>query len=316
MMVERMLSPRSVGTPALIAIIILAPLFLRSPYQYELAILICINAILAISLNLLMGYAGQISLAHAGFFGLGAYSSTILTAAHGWNGAFALAATTLCISIAAFLIARPILRLSGHYLAMATLGLGMIIYIVIGTERKWTGGPDGMNVPRLDLFGFVISDPRAWYWISGALLILAFLAANNLIESPLGRALRSIRGSELAAQSVGINVHRLKTWVFVLSASVASFMGGIFAFYSGFITPSTADFMHSVVYATMVVLGGMASVVGSIVGAAIMTLLPQYLTAFASYELLVYGVILMAIVILMPKGLVPTLASLLRKAAQ
>lgn len=312
-LLDRFMSPRTTGLLLLIAIVVLLPFVMTSGYYYDLSILIGINAIVAIGLNLLMGYTGQISLAHAGFFGAGAYITAILTSNHGWNSLLALLAATAVVSVVGFVIARPILRLSGHYLAMATLGLGMIIYIVINTERQLTGGPDGMSVPSLEAFGFAVSSPSTWYWIVGALLILTYWLALNLIESPLGRALRSIKGSEIAAATAGVDVPRLKALVFVFSVAIAAFMGGIFAFYSGFIAPNSADFMHSVVFATMVVLGGTASIVGSIVGAVIMTLLPQYLTTFAQYEWLIYGLTLIAIVIFMPNGLVPTVSSLLRR---
>jgi len=314
--IDVLLSPRLFGLPLLATIVLVTPLLLRTGYQFDLVITIGINAIVAIGLNLLMGYAGQISLAHAGFFGMGAYISAILPNVYGWNGLLALLAATGTAALVAFVIARPILRLSGHYLAMATLGVGMIIYIVVTTERRWTGGPDGMAVPPLELFGFTVSGAQTWYWIVGGLLVLTFWLATNLIDSPLGRALRAIKGSEIAAQASGVDVAGLKTLIFVFSVSIAAFMGGIFAFYSGFITPNLASFIHSVLFATMVVLGGMASTVGAIIGAAILTMLPQYLTTFAQYEWLIYGIVLMVIVIFMPKGIVPTLADLIKRSVR
>lgn len=309
---DRVLSPRLVGLPILIALIVLMPFVLRTSYQFDIVILIGINAIVAIGLNLLMGYAGQISLGHAAFFGAGAYGSTVLAGDYAWPALVALLTSSGAASLFAYIVARPILRLSGHYLAMATLGLGMIFHIVITTERTVTGGPDGRSVPTFEIAGNVITSPQAWYWIVAVLLVLIYWGLVNLIDSPLGRALRAVKGSEIAAQTVSVDVSRLKALVFVLSAGIAAFMGGIFAFYSGFISPNSADFMHSVIYATMVVLGGTASIVGSIVGAVIMTLLPQYLTSFAQFEWLIYGLVLVAIVIFMPQGLVPTVTATLR----
>lgn len=311
--IDRLLSPRQGGALALLATILLAPLFLDGLYHYDIAILVGINATVVIGLNLLMGYAGQISLGHAAFFGLGAYSTAILTTRFGWPSLLALAAGALLVAVVAFVIARPILRLKGHYLAMATLGLGMIIYLVITSESWLTGGPDGMGVAPLQVFGYTVMDERVWYWIIGIILLATYWLALNLIESPVGRALRAVHGSEIAATTAGVDVTRYKVMVFVLSAVLAALMGGLYAFYGGFIAPTSSNFMHSIEFAVMVVLGGMASVMGAVVGAAILTLLPQFLTSFAEYEWMLYGLILMLVMIFMPKGLVPTLDYWLRR---
>lgn len=309
----RLLSPRHGGLALLLLVVLVTPMFLDGLYHYDLAILVGINATVVIGLNLLVGYAGQISLGHAAFFGLGAYSSAILTSRYEWPPLLALAAGVVLVAAIAFVIARPILRLKGHYLAMATLGLGMIIYLVITSEAWLTGGPDGIDVPMLEVFGFQVMSEQSWYWIIGAILILTYWLALNLIDSPVGRALRAVHGSEIAATTAGIDVTGYKVLIFVVSALVAALMGGLYAFYSGFVTPSSAGFMHSVELVVMVVFGGMASVMGSIVGAAVLTLLPQLLTSFAEYEWLAYGAILMLVMIFMPRGLVPTLEGWLRR---
>ena len=301
---------------SLAAVMLMAPLLLRTEYHYDVAILVGINAAVVISLNLLMGYAGQISLGHAGFFGIGVYAGAILTGHYGWPPLLALAAGPVIAGVLAFAIARPILRLSGYYLAMATLGLGMIIFIVIQTEAGLTGGPDGMNVPPLSAFGVVLSGGKAWYWVIAAVLLLVSAGALNLIDSPVGRALRALHGSEIAARTAGVDVLRYKVLVFVLSAVITALMGGLFSFYSGFVTPGSAGFMHSVAFAVMVVLGGLSSVGGSLIGALILTVLPQVLVSFAEYEWLVYGLVLMLVMTRMPRGLVPALGSLIKRIAR
>jgi branched-chain amino acid transport system permease protein len=184
---------------------------------------------------------------------------------------------------------------------------------MITTEAWFTGGPDGMSVPMLEAFGHAVEGELTWYWIVAVLTVLTYLMALNIVHSPVGRALRAVHGSEIAATTAGIDVTGYKVLIFVASAVVAALMGAIYAFYSGFITPSTADFMHSIEFVVMVVFGGMASLVGSVVGAVILTLLPQYLTTFADYEWVIYGLILMLVMIFMPKGLVPTLHDKLRR---
>jgi len=306
-------SPRTGGLAALAAVIVLLPLFLPNNYYYDVAIHMGVNAIVVVGLNLLIGYAGQISLGHAGFFGLGAYSSGILTANYGWSPVLALIIGVLGVSVLAYLVARPILRLRGHYLAMATLGLGIIIAIVLNTEEGLTGGPDGMVVPPFSLFGWELYGERTWYWVVGALLVFAVWLALNIIDSPVGRAMRAVHGSEVAAQVAGVDTTHYKVMVFVMSAIFAAVMGSLTAHYAGFITPASASFLHSIEFVTMVVLGGMASVFGAVVGAVILTLLPQLLSGFEDYEMAVFGLILMLTMIFMPKGLVPTILARLRR---
>lgn len=296
------------GLVVLALIIALLPLVLPNRYFYDVAILIGLNAIVCVGLNLLIGFAGQISLGHAGFFGLGAYASAILSTNYGWPSTLALAAAAALVGALALAVGRPILRLKGHYLAMATLGLGIIIAVVVATEERLTGGPDGMSVAPLALFGAALQGERMWYWLVGALLLATVWLSFNLIDSPLGRALRAIHGSEVAAEAMGVDIARAKLLIFVVSAILAALAGSLAAHYAGFITPGKVGFLHSIELVTMVVLGGMASTYGAVVGAAILTALPQLLTVFKDYESLVFGVVLMATMIFMPRGLVPTLA--------
>lgn len=300
--------PRSGGLLLLAAVIVLLPLLLSNNYFYEIAILVALNATVCVGLNLLIGYAGQISLGHAGFFALGGYGSAILATRYGIPPWLSLPLACGGVALLALLIGRPTLRLKGHTLAMATLGLGIIVSIVIGTEDRWTGGPDGMSVPPLAIFGHALTGEHTWYAISGAVLLGTVWLAFNLIESPSGRALRALHGSEVAAQTLGIDAGRTKLQVFVLSALVAAFAGALMAHYSGFITPAKASFMHSVELVIMVVFGGMASVFGAVVGAAVLTMLPQLLTVLKDYEMMVFGGVLIATMVFFPQGVVPTLA--------
>ncbi len=299
--------PRSGGTLVLAAVIALAPLLLANNYSYDVAIQVALNAIVCVGLNLLIGYAGQISLGHAGFFALGGYGSAILASRYGVPVWLSIPSACAAVALLAFVIGRPTLRLKGHTLAMATLGLGIIVSIVLSTEDKITGGPDGMPVPPLALFGWVVQGERIWYWLAGAMLLLAVWLALNLIESPSGRALRALHGSEVAAETLGIPSARYKLQVFVLSAVFAAVAGALTAHYAGFITPAKASFMHSVELVIMVVFGGMASIFGAVVGAAVLTVLPQLLTVFKDYEMMVFGAVLVGTMTFFPQGIVPTL---------
>jgi branched-chain amino acid transport system permease protein len=295
------------GLLGLTAVLVLLPWVLPNAFYYDVAIRIALNACVVIGLNLLMGYTGQISLGHAGFFGLGAYASAVLTSRYEWPPLLALIVGAFVTALLAWAIARPVLKLRGHYLAMATLGLGIIIAIVIVNEGAWTGGPDGMSVGAFSVFGFDFTDEKRWYGLAALVLLVLSWCALNLIDAPAGRALQAIHGSEVAAKVAGIDVTASKVRVFVLSAALASAMGSLSAHYVGFVTPGLAGFFHSIELVTMVVVGGMASVFGSIVGAVILTMLPQLLSTFEGWETVVYGVILTLTMIFLPKGLVPTL---------
>jgi len=302
------------GLLVLAAIVAMLPLFLANAFQYDVAVMIGFNAIVCVGLNLLIGYTGQISLGHAGFFALGAYASAVLTGTYNWPPMLALAIGAAGVGALALVIARPILKLKGHNLAMATLGMGLIISIVLTTEDWLTGGPDGMPVPSFALFGWELSDERGWYAVVGVLLLVTVWLALNLIGSPVGRALRAVHGSEVAAEVMGIDTTHYKVLIFVVSAVLASVIGSLYAHYSGFISPAEADFFHSIELVTMVVLGGMASTYGAVVGAAILTVAPQLLTVFHDYEMLVFGAVLMGMMIFMRRGLVPSIAERFRSA--
>lgn len=315
-MFEKLNSPRTGGLLALILAVLILPLFFQNTFHYDVAIHVAISATVAISLNLLVGYAGQISLGHAGFFGVGAYSSAILTGwDFGWSPITAMLVASLAVGVLALVVSGPILRLKGHYLAMATLGLGIIIAIVITTEDWLTGGPDGLSVEPLTIFGLSPQGEAQWYWVFGVVLIASVWLSLNLIDSPVGRAMRAVHGSEVAAQVAGVDTTYFKTLIFVMSAMFASLMGSLSAHYSGFVTPDIAGFHHSIELITMVVLGGMASVFGAITGAVILTLLPQMLTGLEDWEMVIFGLILMLTMIFMPKGLVPTLLTKFRRGA-
>jgi branched-chain amino acid transport system permease protein len=224
--------------------------------------------------------------------------------------------TTCAVAALALVVGRPILRLKGNYLAMATLGLGVIIFMVISTEDKITGGPDGLSVVPFRIGGLVLQSERVWYWVVGALLLAAVWLALNLIESPPGRALRALHGSEIAAETLGIDSARYKLRVFVISAVFAAVAGALTAHYAGFITPAKASFMHSVELVIMVVFGGMASIFGAVVGAVVLTTLPQLLTVLKDYEMIVFGAVVIATMVFFPQGVVPTLQRWLERAGK
>jgi branched-chain amino acid transport system permease protein len=263
-----------------------------------------------------MGLAGQVSLGHAGFFGIGAYAVALGPAHLGMPGWAAFLLGAALAGLLAFMVGRPILRLKGHYLAIATLGLGILISLALTNESRVTGGPDGISVPRLTVFGWRAAGSETWYWISGVVLWLGAWLALNLEDSPNGRALRALHDSEVAAGVLGVDVAKFKLRAFVVAAVYAAVAGALQAFMNGFITPDSAGFLHSIELVTMVVLGGLGSVPGSVVGAAVLVTLPQLLTVFREYETLLLGFAIVLVMVFLRRGIVPSLAALIPRRAR
>ena len=267
------------------------------------------NIVLAIALNLFMGFAGQISLGHAAFFGIGAYTSAVLTTRAGINPYLAMGAGAVITGILSSVLARPILRLRGHYLAMATLGLGIIVHIFLVQEEWLTGGPDGLSgIPPLKFFTFTVETDMHWYFLMTSVCAICIWLSLNLVNSRMGRALRAIHGSEVAAQALGIDTASVKAKIFVLSAVITSMAGSLFVHQQAFISPDSCSFAFSVELVTMVVLGGLGSTFGALFGALILTFLPEFLVHFEELEVLLYGAILMGIMIFLPKGVFVSLS--------
>jgi branched-chain amino acid transport system permease protein len=297
----------------LLLVLAVSLVFFSVSNEYYLTLLnfIGIHTVLVVGLNLLMGYAGQISLGHAAFFGLGAYTSAILTVTYGLNPWLALVAGLIICGLASFLIGLPALKLRGYYLAMATLGFGVIVYIVFNEAQTVTGGPSGLSsIPSLKFTGLSFDSPRKLYLLIWPAVILILALSASLVNSRIGRALRALHDSEVAAESLGVNTQRLKLLIFVWSALYASLAGSLYAHTLNFIAPSSFDIMFSIKLVTMVVVGGMASIWGSLLGAGVLTVLPELLVMFHDFEVVIFGGILMVVMIFLPRGLVRGLLDL------
>ena len=264
-----------------------------------------IYCLMTMGLSLLMGYTGQISIGHAAFYGIGAYTSAILTTRYGFNPWPCMLAGMIVTAIVAILVGAPSLKLRGHYLAMATLAFGIIVYIIFNEEAAWTGGPDGMiGIPGLSLFGFEFDSIDKYYYLVWTIVFVVFVFTTNLIQSGIGRALRAIHVSEPAAGAMGVDISRFKILVFVYSAVLASLAGSLYAHYLNFINPSTFDLFFSIKLLIMIALGGMHSIWGAIIGAGLITFLSyEWLHYFEEYEVIVYGAILLVVTVFLPKGL-------------
>lgn len=289
---------------AILAVVItLIPVFVESKYHLIVLNIIGLNTIVVVGLNLLIGFAGQISLGHAAFYGLGSYFSGILTVNYGFPHWPAMVVAMLTTGGIAYLIGYPALKLRGHYLVMATLGFGIIINILMGNLEQFTGGHDGLiGIPPLSIGGLTFDNDLKNFYLIWAFVFLCMLVARNLLDSRVGRALRAIHGSEVAANSLGVNTASYKVKVFVLSAMFASISGSLYAHYITFISPSTYDFYYSIQVVTMVIVGGMGSLWGSLFGAAVLTFISEALHVAKQYHIIAYGVFLSLMLIFLPEG--------------
>jgi branched-chain amino acid transport system permease protein len=286
----------------LAALPFLLPLIGRS-YLVFIIVLAAANVIVAIGLNLLVGYTGLISLGHAGFVAIGAYASGLLTVKLGlpwylaWVGAAAITAGF------GFLVGVPALRLTGPYLTIATLGFGIAVYQVLTNWTALSGGRMGLPVPQLSLgVGGLTATQQLYYVAVGCAVVLAWVAY-NLTRSHIGRAFVAIRDSDIAAEVTGVNLTWYKTLSFAISAAYAGVAGAIIAQALRHLEPQAFTFLESITYFAMIVIGGLGTVSGAIIGGLLLTLLPHYLTGFKAWLPIIYGGVIMLMMALEPRGI-------------
>jgi branched-chain amino acid transport system permease protein len=275
-------------------------------HYMDVMVFVGIYSIMTIGLCLLMGYAGQISLGHASFFGLGAYISGVITTKYGLNPWLCLLMGMAVSALVAVVIGAPSLKLRGHYLAMATLAFCIIVTIIFNENVEWTGGPDGLAfIPGISVMGYPVDSIAKFYYLVWSIVLVTLLLSLNVIGSRVGRAMRSIHGSELAASAMGVNISKYKIYVFVASAVMASIAGSLYAHYLNFLSPASFDLFVSIKLLIMIILGGMHSLWGAVVGAALITFLSyEWLHYFEEAEGMIYGLIILVIIIFLPGGLV------------
>jgi branched-chain amino acid transport system permease protein len=288
--------------------------WLASRYFVFLASLILVNAVVALGLNLLSGYTNQLSFGHAGFLAIGAYTAALLTLyAPALPVVLTLLAAGALTAAVGLAFGVPCLRLSGLYLAMATLAFGFVITEAILNLDGLTRGADGLRVPVARLGGLALATDTARYYLVVVVAAVLVAAAANLVRTRTGRALLAIRESEIAAQASGVPVARYKTIAFGLSAFYTGVAGGLFAFVVGFLSPDAFDVFLSVDFVVMIIVGGLGSVPGSLLGAAVVTVLHDSLAAFQNYRPLIFGVILIVCMLFMPGGIIGVGARLARR---
>jgi len=290
-------------TAALLLFLILIPFDWFLGQYTVLMIFIGLFTMVTVGLCLLLGYTGQVSLGQAAFYGTGAYISAVLSKISGVNPWLAMLIAAAATGAFAYVIGYPIFRLRGNYLAVATLALGVIVYILLG--QLGPGGPDGMSgIPYLSIGGFVFDNSFKRYFLVWFFCLAILFISQNIVRSRTGRALRAIHGSEAAAESIAINVDQFKVKIFVLSAVYASLAGSLFAHQITHVSPGSFGPLVSIIIVVMAVIGGLASIWGAIFGAATVCILKyELLLGFGEWDIVIYGLILMLVMIFMPEGL-------------
>jgi len=289
----------------------LVPHLLANPWKLGILNLVAPYAIVVLGLNLFIGFAGQISLGHAAFFGLGAYGSAILTTGYGVPPAAAMALTAAGVALTALVIGVPTLRLSGYYLAMATLGFNIVVHNVFVQWDRVTGGPSGLTgIPPFGVLGVTFQGETQQFYLLWGATMVALMLSLNLVRSGVGRGLAALAEDEISAAAMGVDVQRGKIAVFTVSAVFASVGGSFFAHYMGTITPDTFGIFASIDFVIMVVIGGMGSLWGSLAGAAFVTVLPYLLGPLEDSKEIIHGLIVVAILLVLPRGLLAELVAL------
>ena len=278
-----------------IAALLLFPLGITNPYYIHLLETIMIYAIVLFGLDIVVGYTGQVSLGHAGLFGVGSYTAGVLVfklAAPLW---ITLPAAVLVTAGFGALLALPALRVSGPYLAMVTLAFGTIIQILINEMTFLTEGPLGIKLQKPSLFGHTL-DEREYYWLVVVLMVLALIVVHRILRSHLGRAFEALRGSPVASDCMGVSVYRYKVYAFVISAGFAGLAGSLYAYSEQYISPNSYNFELTVLFLLAVIMGGRKSRIGSLVGAAIIVLLPKLLDDIEMFRYVSVGLAVLVIV--------------------
>ena len=298
---------------ALLAIALVAFPIVAPSSAVDLGVYALIYGLAAIGLSLLMGLAGQVSLGHAAFFAVGAYSQAILVTKAGWPLLPAALVSVLAAMVVALLVGLPLLRLRGHFLALATLGLGIIVAVVV-RELEVTGGTSGLyGIPKPEMGGRLYDSPQEYFWLLTPVVVLGLLLADNLVRSRTGRALGAVNDSEVAAECLGVDTFALRLRVFVLAAGYAGLAGVFYAHWLAVVSPEASGFELSVEMLLMVVLGGLGSVWGALIGAVAVQLLDEgsqdLITrvlpgASGEVQLIAFGVVLVLLIILAPGGIV------------
>ncbi len=289
----------------ILVLLLLLPLVDRNSYHIEVLATAALYALLALGLNLIVGFAGLLHLGYAAFFAIGAYTYALLNLGVGCPFWLGLPVSGVIAGIGGVLLGLPAVRVRGDYLAIVTLGFGEIVRILVTNLESWTGGPNGLlgiAHPKIGPLNFGV-DSRPYYWLLLVLVEATAWACIRLRRSRIGLGWAALREDELAARSLGIHATQLKLLALGLGGGIAGLAGCVFAAKQGTITPDSFDFILSVMILSMVILGGLGSVRGAILGAAVLSIIPELLQGFSTYRMLLFGILMVLLMRVRPQGL-------------
>jgi branched-chain amino acid transport system permease protein len=288
----------------IVAILAVIPAVVTNRYYIQVLIFIGIYIILALSLNLLNGYVGLLSIGHAAFYGIGAYASAKLVMVVGLPFPLAMLGAGAVAGIFGYVIAKTTLRLSGIYMTLATLGFNMIFFLVLQNWMSFTNGPLGiMDIPPPSILGYVIETRIQYYYLIFVLVLVTIGSMHRLMTCRFGRALVGIRENELAAETMGVNTTRYKIQAFVLAAFYAGIAGSYYAHFIKYISPDSFYIYESFILLAMLAFGGQGNLIGPVVGAAVLIIIPELFRFLQEYRMLVYGSVLIIMMLVRRQGL-------------
>ena len=294
-----------------LAAVAAAPWLLATPYWRGILVICAMNVLLALSLNLILGYTGQLNLGQSGFFAIGAYVTTVLVKTYGWNFWLACVAASGAAGIVGLLLAAFAVRLRGHYLGIASLGFAVIVYQILINWEKVTEGvrgiygilpPPPIRIPGLPEIAF--GNQVTLFYLVGGIALLVYLMLDNLVRSPVGETLRAIREDEISAASLGVHAAKWKAFAFGLGSAIAGLAGCFYPSFVGTLVPDAFNIVESFTMMAMVIVGGMGTMIGPVIGALVLTFLPEVLRGFGEMRLMVYGLALTLVVLFLPGGIV------------
>ena len=302
------MTARIAGLGAAIWALSLLPWVLDTPYWRGILVVCAMNVLLALSLNLVLGYTGQLNLGQSAFFAIGAYVSTLLIKDYGWNFWLAAPVAVCSAGLLGLALAAFATRLRGHYLAIASLGFAVITYQVLVNWEKVTQGVRG-------IYGIMppVANRAGLFYLVAGIAVVVYVLIDNLVRSPVGDTLRAIREDEVSAASLGINATVWKAFAFGIGAAIAGLAGCFYPGFVGTLVPDAFNIVESFTMMAMVIVGGMGTMIGPVVGAIVLTFLPELLRGFGELRLLIYGLALTLVVLFMPGGIVQAWTTMMRR---
>jgi len=299
-----MIVPRRAAGLAVALAALVLPLLLRGAYHRHVLVLAGLFVLMALGFDLVLGYLGELLLGHAAFFGIGAYTTALLTRIFDVPFPVDLVLAAIGTGVFGFLIGAPSLRLKGPYFAIVTFGFAEILRLIVLNWTSVTRGPMGLpDIPHAHLGSFVIATELGYYYVVLALIGLAIVVTRRLLDSTVGHAFLAIRENDELAAAVGIATFRMKLVAFVIGTMMTGAAGSVYARYVHFVDPTALSFYYTVTVVSMVIVGGQGSVAGTVLGALVFTLVPEYLRVAERARLVIFGALLMVAIVFLPEGL-------------